>query len=238
MKTFTKVALWSTLALGVGLFPGSAQPASADIVLEFLGVSVSPVDPGHFRWTYNAHVGPVSRVNAPGDGIAGPAAPLPGSSNPGDFVTLYDFRGFTGVAGVTGPAAAEWSVLAPLTGPTPGSGADGHFPTQLPPDNGTIENIAFRKIAGAPIFTTPIGAPFATFFADSIFGIEGLGSYVSADHVSDPGNALDNTSQSRTSSVLTTAVPVALPEPGTMLLFGVAAPGVLAFARKRKQAQA
>lgn len=233
MRSLSKILFLSALVVGVGLVPGTARPAQADIVLEFVGVSVSPVDPSHFRWTYNVNVGPISRVNAPGDGITGPAAPSPGAPNPGDFATLYDFRGFTGVAGVVGPIAGSWSVTSQLVGFTPGVGADGHFPTQSPPDSASIDNISFRKTSG-PAILGPSPMPIGQIFADSLFSAVGVGVYTSADHVHDPGNLLDNTSQSRTSSVLTTAMPSATPEPGTMLLFGLAAPGALALLRKKK----
>lgn len=235
MQRISRALFCGVLSAGAGLVPGTTLPVQADIVLEFAGVSVSPANATHFRWTYNVMIGPVGRANAPGDGTAGPAAPSPGSPSPGDFATLYDFQGFTGIAGVLGPVAPDWMVTTPLAGPTPGVAPDGHFPFQMPPDNAGVANVSFRKVSGAA-FLGPSPGPIGQFFADSLFNNMALGTYTSADHVHSPGNLLDNTSQSRISSVLTAAAPAATPEPGSTLLCGFCAPAALGLLRKKQPA--
>jgi hypothetical protein len=217
------------------LAPGTAPSARADLVLDFISVAASPSTPGHFRWTYNLSIGPQAQANQPGVGSPGFAAPNQGAPNPGDFLTLYDFRGFDGTFGVsstTAGAPSDWTLSSQLLGPTPGSGVDDHFAIQLPVDNAGFSNLTLRKTGGSPV-TNPPSNLILTFFADSEFDVPGLGNYSSANHVLAPGSPTNNQSQSRTSNIIVPLQGSATPEPGTLLLFGAGIAMVMR-ARRRK----
>jgi len=213
--------------LALGLLVG--QPAHAFITVTFN--SITPLGGGIFRWNYTAAVDPGSQADPTGVGLTGPGAIAPGSPNPGDFWTMYDFLGYTGVSGVTSGNAADFTITSQVIGATPGfvtpGGNDQHFPPVLAADDPAITNVTFRKTGG------PVVGPglLATFFLDSTIGFGAPDNYSAGSHT----NPAD-LSQSAVSAVERPTIS-AVPEPGTMALFGLGAAGLLLKLRRRRKTE-
>lgn len=126
--------------LGAALALSFAGAAQADIIPTF--VSTTAVA-GGFDWTYRAIVSQDERADA------------------GNFFTLYDFVGFTGITS----AAAGFAGSSALVGPTPAG--------VLPPDNPTIANVTFTR-TGATI-TGP--SDLGLFTIRSTVGTAGTGTF-------------------------------------------------------------
>jgi hypothetical protein len=162
--------------------------------------------PGGFNWIYEAVLTDESRLDGPG-------------GNPSTIV-IYDFRGFTGFES----SPANWNFVSPppLVGPYPFA--------QMPNDDATIENMAWSYTG--PEVTNLTG------------GVIALGDFIVRSVFSDTNfvNGFYSTEDTRRTSVNpdiwtegghTAQLPVpGVPEPATMLLFGL---GLLAIgARVRR----
>jgi hypothetical protein len=170
-------------------FAASAGVASADTIVPSF---VSVAGGGPYTWTYAAvHVG-AGRVAA------------------GDFFTIYDFAGFTGVSS----APADWTLSTALTTPAPA-------PLPLG-DNPTVLNLTWTysgpTIATAFPFLTPLGL----FTADSISATSGAVSWGSQD------TGFDVVVDQNASGATVAAVP----EPSALLVAGI---GLLGFALRRQR---
>lgn len=130
--------------VGIVALLSLTHPSSAAITVTLDSIVVSPANSAHFRWTYEVALDNNSRCNIPGDGFPGPAAVNPLAPAPGDFLTLYDFGGVTGVTGRTGNLYAESVMILSGRGATPGTDHhipnDRHYPLQEPPDNTFVTN--------------------------------------------------------------------------------------------------
>src|SRR5262249_26679551 len=208
--------------------------AHAFITVVFNSVVANGGGPGIFRWNYTAKVDPASRANEPGNGAAGPGGTGPA---PGDFVTMYDFLGATGSAGITaagpGHVAGDYLIQQQLLGATPGFNLlaqnDAHYPAVIASDDPTITNFTFRLTPPPSI----LGGPtlFASFFIDSTVGFGALANYSAGSHT-----LANNVSESAVSAVLRPTI-TAVPEPGTMALFGLGAVGLFLKLRRRRKTE-
>jgi hypothetical protein len=122
----------------------------------------------------------------------------------GDYFTIYDFVGFTGVV----VAPAGWTPSTAGTGVTP--------PGQLLTDNPLIPNVTFTY-SGAdidgPVF--PVDA-FGAFQIESLYSVQNPGGkYASQAHKNNPGQPDDGTDQQNQGVVV---VPNAVPEASSLML--------------------
>jgi hypothetical protein len=190
-----------------------AGPASAEIhpVLTSIVPSASVDLPaGHFVWMYTADINTNQKVSPMGS--APPGVETPEDQNRGlvDYLTIYDFGGFTGNV-VVDPSLFLFQSLP--VGSTPGQ-------TNPSVDLASVPNVTFYR--------NPNGNPSelkGSFFfgIESTFGTEAsvLG-YFAADATTDaPGTSVDNTGVSNTGRVSSPfRAGTAVPEPGTLLLMG------------------
>jgi hypothetical protein len=217
--------------MALGLFAAGQRPAHATITMTF-GSVTGPV--GNFTWSYNGVVSNLSRVNGLNDGTPGPGGV---GAAPGDFFTFYDVLGLI-PGSETMPA--NWVVTEQPLGATPGfnllANNDAHYPGVIPPDDPLITNVTFRYSPGAaiaPILGGPTGLGAFTFRSSTNLGALDAGA--SADHVNNPG-ATDNQSESSNVPVFRPSI-LAVPEPGTMALFGLGAVGLFLKLRRRRKTE-
>lgn len=188
-----------------------AGPANAEIhpVLTSIVPSASLGLPaGNFVWMYTAEINPNQKVSPMGS--APPGVETPEDENRGlvDYLTIYDFGGFTGNV-VVDPSLFLFQSLP--VGSTPGQ-------TNPSVDLASINNVTFyRNNSGESELK---GSFF--FGIESTFGSEAtLLGYFAADATTDaPGTSVDNTGVSNTGRVSSPFRAVAVPEPGTLLLMG------------------
>lgn len=212
--------------VALGLFATGTQPAHATITMDFVSVTGA----GPFTWTYNGNVSTLARVNPAGVGTPGPGGVGPA---PGDFFTFYDFAGL--ISG-SETAPAGWIVQEQNLGATPGFNLiggfnDAHYPGIIPADDPGITNVTFRY-TGAPVLGGP--TPLGVFTINSTTNLGIVDSASSADHVNNPGDPTDNLSESANLTVFRASA-AAVPEPGTMALFGLGAVGILFKLRRRRK---
>ena len=189
------VKVLKSLCTGVTLaFALGAPAAQASWIANFQGVTDS------FDYNYSL------QFSTP---IGGNAEQLVS----GDFITILDFAGFTGLGGVVAPAGILASTA--LLGPNP--------PFQAPPDNAAIPNVTFTY-QGATLSVD-------TNFLVSIHTTQGQttsGFYTAqtTNNFDQPGAKLGNTGQ--------TLVPSPIPEPETyaMMLAGL---GLMGFVARRRK---
>ena len=155
--------------------------------------------PGGYTWTYRVSLPAQARVA------------------PGDFLTIYDFGGFTG----THAEPANWTFLSAATGPDP-------VLIAVPADNPLVPNLTWRYDG-----TTTITAAgdLGDFLAQSSDNLRVDGWFASQGTRSD-GGPLDGTPISNLAII---PVPLALepgvPEPATV---GVLALGMVGLLRRRR----
>jgi hypothetical protein len=224
--------------VALGLLVTGARPAHATITVTFVSVTPNTPVPGTFRWNYSAAVGTGTVADPTGIGntsVAGGTA-----VNPGDFFTIYDFAGFTGALGVQpvglggpiniSPLPGDWTVTAQLLGVTPGPPPpNDHFPDLTGGviiDNPAVPNLTFRLTGGA----VRVAGDQGTFSIDSLIGVVEV---FPRDLSSGTHSVAGNLSEANTGNVQR---PQAVPEPGTMALFGLGAVGLFFKLRRRKKA--
>jgi hypothetical protein len=182
--------------VGMGLLTVGAGGARADIVPKLVG---SPtVDGSNFTWTYDAILRSDQYLV------------------PGNFFTIYDFAGYTGVHS----EPTGWSLFAENSSTPP--------PFTTPPDNAGIINLRWVWEGPGNIVPPVAGQDFdlGDFTADSTFNQEGLTAFASAGIDSDTNTVIGNAGW---------AVTPVVPEPCTMALLGLGGLPLLGGLRRRSR---
>jgi hypothetical protein len=182
--------------VGMGLLTVGAGGARADIVPKLVG---SPtVDGSNFTWTYDAILRSDQYLV------------------PGNFFTIYDFAGYTGVHS----QPVGWSLFAENSSTPP--------PFTIPPDNAGIINLRWVWEGPGNIVPPTPGQDFdlGDFTADSTFSQEGLTAFASAGVDSDTNTVIGNAGW---------AVTPVVPEPCTMALLGLGGLPLLGGLRRRSR---
>jgi hypothetical protein len=193
-RLFKNVLLAGTVGMSLVALGGGA--AHADIIPSL--VAGSPTGTGPYTYTYEADLTLNQRLVS------------------GNFFTIYDFAGFTGLT--TQPV--NWSFSSALTGLTPA--------TVLPVDSGSVENLTWTYTGlGTPPGPTNLG----DFSADSTFNATTLGWFAAEGIKVDPGQNDDGTLLDNVGRV---TVPV-VPEPCTMALLGVGVAPLAGRLRRRSR---
>jgi hypothetical protein len=184
-----------TLAAAAFLMALPLTKSHAAVIGVYDGNAASP---GGYTWTYRVSLPERARVA------------------PGDFLTIYDFGGFTG----THSQPAGWTFLSPLTGPVP-------VLIDVPVDNPLVPNLTWRY-DGTTITTT---GDLGDFLAESSDNLRVDGWFASQGTRND-GGPLDGTPISNLAII---PVPLALepsvPEPATV---GLLAVGMIGMLRRRR----
>jgi hypothetical protein len=208
------------LVLGVVLAAG-AVPARADIIPVLTSITPSS---GGFLWTYTATVN-VGQKLSPLGAVPGSATPVDNTRSIEDYLTLYDFGGFTGVV-ILPPAFGFESLMI------------GSTPQQVSPpfgDSPSIANVTiYRTLTTVepPCCSLPGGSVF-TFSIESTFGdiARTLGEFVSDATKDAPGDPSNNTDVSNAGFV-ESPFQARVPEPGTLLLVGAGLFGLGVYRRR------
>jgi hypothetical protein len=212
------------MAVAAGmLVAAAAVPVHAGITLELNSVTPSVTNPGAFLWTYQASITAGDRLNSggtvPAPGINPEDDEVPGANSIKDYVTVFDFGGFTG--NVVLPGGGFAFVSYPL-GSTP---AD-----QIPEESAGFPNITIYYNVGADI----VGPGSAFFSIESIFGLESarIGSFSGENTLHNPGSAVDGSGVSASGEIESPFQVAQVPEPGTLLLMGASLLGLGIYRRK------
>lgn len=212
LRTLIVVAAGLVMAL-------SAVPAQAAIIPVLL--SVSEPEPGLFIWTYRADIDANTGM---ADGTVPPPGKEPAPDTAGtvaDYVTVYDFAGFTGLVQTSDPGFDSRSYLV---GTTPAE------VNPIPPELVDVANVTIFR-TGAEI-----DGPNAFFFAlGSTFGVEFIAfSPYTAAATDRSGTATDGRSVANTGDTQTPFGALQqVPEPGTLLLVGAGLLGLGIYRRKQ-----
>jgi hypothetical protein len=198
----------SVVAAGL-LLAVSAVPAHAGITVDLLTVTPSS---GGFLWTFQATFTSADRLSPLGNVPAAGINPKDDTRSIKDYVTIYDFGGFTGR--VVLPSATQWNFASYALGSTP---AD-----VIPNDLAAFPNITVYRIPDQPPNCCGIVGPGSFQFGiESRFGTRGLiGSFAAENTKNVPGDATDGTGVSSVGSVESPFQLQSVPEPGTLLLVG------------------
>ncbi len=176
--------------------------------------SVAPSG-GNFLWTYTIAL---ALDQSATQGTPQSANPVIPSAGVGDFVTIYDFRGFAG----TCSAPSGWVCQAQAVGFTPN--------TQTPADDPSVTNLTFTRTGST--LDGPI-ADLGDFTALTSLSDETLGTFTSRGtrRIGAPltiGTKID--------SVGPVSVPAPVPEPATLILLGTTMAGLGFTLRRRRRA--
>jgi hypothetical protein len=218
--------------LGLAVFGAAAVPNEADANFIVTFVNIAP-SAGGFTWNYTVELGDSSRANLAGSGTTGPGAVNPAAPAPGDFFTIYDFAGYTGVFSTTGLLTSDFSLVTATLGATPGTTLgnlnDTHFQLQSPADSGSFVNITLRKVTNADIPNAGPGSLLlGTLSLESTVNVGVVANYTSADH-----NFGSNLSASATSNLMVPDVQ-AIPEPTSMALTAIGMGSLVVVAARKR----
>jgi hypothetical protein len=200
------------LTIAAAALIGLGMPASAEIHPVLQGVLPSEavgLPPGNWVWMYEAAINPNQKVSPEGSAPPGPNT----AEDPGrtlvDYLTIYDFSGFTGIV-IVDPVA--WQFQSLPIGSTPG--------LTNPSVDSAIPNVTFYR---NPDSTNEMVGPSSFFFGiESTFGPNAsvLGYFAADATTNAPGMPVDNTGVSNVGRVDSPFRVQAVPEPGTLLLMG------------------
>jgi PEP-CTERM motif-containing protein len=211
--------LRTLLTVVAGLLLLSVVPAQAAIIPVL--ISVTNPEPGLFLWTYRADI----TVNT---GMDNGSVPPPGkelgpdtNGTVADYVTIYDFAGFTGLVQVSDPGGLAF--VSYVTGTTPAE------VNPIPPET-AVPNITIYRTGPELVESSFFFAVGSTFSADFI-----AFSPYSSTSTDRSGSASDGRSVANTGDTETPfrALQQQVPEPGTLLLMGAGLLGMGLFRRKQ-----